>query len=91
MKSIQYHKYPTLHYITEVEAKKLAVKYCNNKQEKDNSNKGMKNASKKNAGIVVEESISCCQTPQSSKKDEEKNKKQFQQLDEEGIINRRQK
>ena len=50
VQSIQYHKYPTLYYVTEVEAEELAEKYCNNKKEKDNSIKGMKHASKRMLG-----------------------------------------
>ena len=71
VQSIQYHKYPTLYHVTEAEAEALAETYHNNKKEKYNSIKGMKNTSK-NARIVVEEPVSCYQLPQFSKKSEEK-------------------
>ncbi len=56
VQSIQYHKYQTLYHVTEAEAEELAEKYHNNKKEKHNSVKGMKNASKENAGIVASKS-----------------------------------
>ncbi len=66
VQSIQYHKYPPLYHVTVVEAEELAEKYWINKKEKDNPFKGMKIASKKNAGIVVKEPVSCHDAPQSS-------------------------